>query len=178
MYTASAMVSAHITPRLRPGPPFVLMIEQGCEGGNGETKSSSVLANEGSDMNILIAEDEFLITLTLKSQLEAMGHRVIGMPRDGDAAVTATRDLRPDVVLMDIGMPGLDGISATAKIMAETPTPVIMLTAYNDRQRVQDAIRAGATAYLLKPVNESQLKRAIDDIAGGSKKIRAHKPAK
>jgi len=79
---------------------------------------------------------------------------------------------------MDIGMPGLDGIAATAKIMAETPTQVIMLTAYNDRQRVQDAIRAGATAYLLKPVNESQLKRAIDDIAGGFKKIRAQKPAK
>jgi YesN/AraC family two-component response regulator len=128
-------------------------------------------------MNILIAEDEFLITLTLKSQLEAMGHQVVGMPRDGEAAVTAARDLRPDLVLMDIGMPGLDGISATAKIMAEAPTPVIMLTAYNDRQRVQDAIRAGATAYLLKPVNETQLRRALDDIAGRSKAPRARKSA-
>jgi response regulator NasT len=114
-------------------------------------------------VNILVAEDEFLITLTLKAQLEAMGHRVVGMPRDGESAVAQTKKLRPDMVLMDIGMPGLDGIAATARIMSETPTPVIMLTAYNDRQRVQEALRAGAVAYLLKPVNEAQLKRAIDD---------------
>ena len=114
-------------------------------------------------MNILIVEDEFLITLTLKSQLEALGHRVVGTSRDGQTAVSLAKDLRPDLVLMDIGMPGMDGIAATAKIMAETPMPVVMLTAYNDRQRVQEAMRAGATAYLLKPVNEGQLERAIGD---------------
>jgi CheY-like chemotaxis protein len=129
-------------------------------------------------VNILIAEDEFLITLTLKSQLEAMGHRVVAMPRDGDAAVTATKDLCPDVVLMDIGLPGLDGIAATARIMADAPTPVIMLTAYNDRQRVQEAIRAGAAAYLLKPVNETQLKRAIDDIAARPNKTQSQEPSR
>lgn len=114
-------------------------------------------------MNILVAEDEFLITLALKAQLEGMGHRVVATPRDGETAVALAKELRPDIVLMDIGMPLVDGIAATAKIMAETPVPVIMLTAYNDRQRVQEAIRAGAAAYLLKPVNEAQLKRTIED---------------
>ena len=114
-------------------------------------------------MNILVAEDEFLITLALKAQLEAMGHCVVATPRDGETAVALAKELRPDIVLMDIGMPLVDGIAATAKIMAETPVPVIMLTAYNDRQRVQEAIRAGAAAYLLKPVNEAQLKRTIED---------------
>jgi response regulator NasT len=128
-------------------------------------------------VNILIAEDEFLITLALKAQLEAMGHRVVGMPRDGEAAVALAKELKPDIVLMDIGMPLVDGIAATARIMAEAPAPVIMLTAYNDRQRVQDAIRAGAVAYLLKPVNESQLKRAIDDTVARFKHASA-KPAK
>jgi len=114
-------------------------------------------------VTILVAEDEFLITLALKAQLEAMGHRVVGTPRDGETAVALAKELRPDIVLMDIGMPVVDGIAATARIMAETPVPVIMLTAYNDRQRVQEAIRAGAAAYLLKPVNEAQLKRTIED---------------
>jgi len=114
-------------------------------------------------MNILIAEDEFLITLTLKSQLEAMGHNVIGTSSDGEAAVALAKELRPDLVLMDIGMPKMDGIAATARIMAEAPVPVVVLAAYNDRRRVQDAMRAGAAAYVLKPVNEAQLKRAIGD---------------
>jgi response regulator NasT len=112
-------------------------------------------------MNILIAEDEFLITLTLKVQLEAMGHTVVGTSRDGEAAVALAKQLRPDLVLMDIGMPGMDGIAATAEIMAQAPVPIVMLTAHNDRQRVQQAMRAGAAAYLLKPISESQLKRAI-----------------
>jgi response regulator NasT len=124
-------------------------------------------------MNILIAEDEFLITLTLKSQLEAMGHQVIGTSSDGEAAVALAKELRPDLVLMDIGMPKLDGIAATARIMAEAPAPVVMLTAYNDRRRVQDAMRAGAAAYVLKPVNEAQLKRAIADSVARFKQGRA-----
>jgi response regulator NasT len=124
-------------------------------------------------MNILIAEDEFLITLTLKSQLEAMGHQVIATSSDGEAAVALAKELRPDLVLMDIGMPKLDGIAATARIMAEAPAPVVMLTAYNDRRRVQDAMRAGAAAYVLKPVNEAQLKRAIGDSVARFKQGRA-----
>jgi len=145
--------------------------------GSGECTCSASL-RWGTSVNILVAEDEFLITLTLKAQLEAMGHRVVGMPRDGQAAVDMARDMKPDIVLMDIGMPGVDGIAATAQIMEDTPTPVIMLTAYNDRQRVQEAIRAGAVAYLLKPVNETQLKRAIDDTAARFKQGRPQSPGK
>ena len=132
--------------------------------------------DRGHPVNILIAEDEFLITLALKGQLEAMGHNVVGMPRDGEAAVALTKELKPDIVLMDIGMPLVDGITATARIMAEAPAAVIMLTAYNDRQRVQEAIRAGAVAYLLKPVNESQLKRAIDETAARFKQAGVEPP--
>ncbi|UCH33381.1 MAG: response regulator [Armatimonadota bacterium] len=127
-------------------------------------------------MNILVAEDEFLITLTLKTQLEAMGHRVVGMPRDGEEAVALAKELRPDVVLMDIGMPGVDGIAATARIMSEAPVPVIMLTAYNDRRRVQEAIRAGAVAYLLKPVNETQLRQAIEETVTRFKQAQGESP--
>ena len=124
-------------------------------------------------MNILIAEDEFLITLTLKAQLEAMGHKVIGTSRDGATAVALARELRPELVFMDIGMSGMDGIAATAQIMAEMPVPVVMLTAYNDRQRVQDAMRAGAAAYVLKPANEAQLRRAIRDSVARFKQANA-----
>lgn len=113
-------------------------------------------------MNIVIAEDEYLITLTLKAQLEAMGHTVVGTSTGGDAAVTLAKQLRPDLILMDIGMPGMDGITATARIMSEAPVAIVILTAYNDRARVDGALRAGAAAYLLKPISDTQLKRAID----------------
>ncbi len=129
-------------------------------------------------MKILIAEDEYLITLTLKAQLEAMGHAVVGTSRDGETALALAKELRPDLVLMDIGMPGMDGIAATARIMAEAPTPVVVLTAYNDRQRVQDAMHAGAAAYLLKPVNEAQLRRTLAESVARFRRARTQAPPK
>jgi CheY-like chemotaxis protein len=119
-------------------------------------------------LRILLAEDEFLIAITLRAQLESFGYEVIATPQTGRQAVEQTRELKPDVVLMDIGMPELDGISATEQIMAESPTPVIMLTAYGDRQRVQSALAAGARAYVLKPVIEAQLRSAIESAVATS----------
>lgn len=115
----------------------------------------------GDKVKVLLAEDEFLISLTLKTQLEAMGYEVVATPQDGAKAVALTCQLRPDVVLMDIGMPGMDGIAATQAIMAQRPTPVVMLTAYNDKQRITLAEQAGAVCYLLKPVVNAQLHDAI-----------------
>jgi len=115
----------------------------------------------GSPIKILLAEDEFLIALTLKVQLEAMGYQVVATPQDGIKAVALTKQLRPDVVLMDIGMPGMDGITATQAIMKEAPTPVVMLTAYNDRARMAQAVQAGAVGYVFKPVVDAQLRAAI-----------------
>jgi len=113
-------------------------------------------------IRVLIAEDEFLIALTLKMQLEGLGYEVVGTPQSGAQAVEMVKELQPDVVLMDIGMAEVDGISATEQIMAETPTPIVMLTAYSDRQRVKKALAAGAKAYVLKPVIDSQLNSAIE----------------
>ena len=113
-------------------------------------------------LRILLAEDEFLIAITLRAQLESFGYEVVGTPQTGRQAVEQTKELKPDLVLMDIGMPELDGISATEQIMAQSPTPVILLTAYGDRQRVKRALAAGAKAYVLKPVIETQLRSAIE----------------
>jgi len=117
-------------------------------------------------IRVLLAEDEFLISLTLRLQLEAMGYLVVATPQDGAKAVALTQQLRPDVVLMDIGMPGMDGITATEIIMKECPTPVVMLSAYNDRLRSQRAQRAGAVGYVYKPVMDNQLRDAIDMALG------------
>ena len=116
-------------------------------------------------IRVLVAEDEFIIALTLKTLLERMGHEVVGTPRDGAQAVALTDALRPDVVLMDIGMPELDGIAATRQIMDRCPTAVVVLSAYNDRERVADAMEAGAVAYLLKPVVEDELRRTVAEAA-------------
>jgi len=113
-------------------------------------------------IRVLLAEDEYVIALALRGQLESLGYQVIGTPTDGSSAVAMVQELGPDVVLMDIGLPDLDGIAATEQIMASAPTPVVILSAYTDRQRVEQAKRAGAAGYLFKPALANQIKRAID----------------
>jgi len=120
----------------------------------------------GEAARVLVAEDEFIISLALKTLLTEMGYEVVGTARDGTEAVASCAALRPDLVLMDIGMPGLDGIGATREIMARCPTPVVILSAYNDRDRVSGALEAGAVAYLIKPVVEGELKAAIAEATG------------
>jgi response regulator NasT len=118
-----------------------------------------------SGVSVLVVEDEFIVSLTLKVQLEALGCKVVGTARDAKNALRKTQELRPDVVLMDIGLYGSDGIEATQAIMSHAPTPVIVVTAYGD-DRVQHALRAGARLALTKPVVEEQLAQAILDVAG------------
>jgi DNA-binding NarL/FixJ family response regulator len=115
---------------------------------------------------VLVVEDEFVISLTLKVQLEAIGCEVVGTARDADTAVELARALRPDVILMDLGLPGKDGAEATRVIMIEAPTKVILVTAYGD-ERIDRALEAGACLVLTKPIVQEQLARAISQATGG-----------
>ena len=112
-------------------------------------------------LNILIAEDEGLVAAGLKSQVESLGHKVVGMAKDGQEAVELTERLTPDLVLMDVRMPNLDGIQAARKLQETLPTPVIFITAHSDVQLAVEASKVGAQGYLIKPVNGKQLQPAI-----------------
>ncbi len=117
---------------------------------------------EGSRASrILIAEDEAIIRLDLREMLEEEGYEVIGEVGDGESAVRLTTELRPDLVLMDIYMPGMDGLTAAKKIAEDQLAAVLVLTAYSQRQLVDEAARAGAMAYLVKPFDKSDLVPAI-----------------
>jgi response regulator NasT len=111
---------------------------------------------------VLIAEDEALIRLDLKEMLEEEGYDVVGEVGDGQQAVDRAAELRPDLVILDIQMPVLDGLSAAEKIAGERIAPVIVLTAFSQRDLVERARDAGAMAYLVKPFNKNDLVPAIE----------------
>jgi response regulator NasT len=111
---------------------------------------------------VVIAEDEALIRLDLKEMLEEDGYVVAGEAGDGEAAVKLTESLRPDLVIMDIKMPGLDGISAAERITADHLAPVVILTAFSQRDLVMRARDAGAMAFLVKPFTKADLVPAIE----------------
>ena len=111
---------------------------------------------------VVIAEDEALIRLDLKEMLEEDGYVVVGEASDGEAAVKLTESLRPNLVIMDIKMPGLDGISAAERITAEHMAPVVILTAFSQRDLVLRARDAGAMAFLVKPFTKADLVPAIE----------------
>jgi len=113
----------------------------------------------------VIAEDEALIRLDLKEMLEEPGqdaYVVVGEASDGDTAVRLAAELKPDLVIMDIRMPVLDGISAAEQISAGRLAPVVILTAFSQRELVQRASTAGAMAYLVKPFTKAELIPAIE----------------
>jgi CheY-like chemotaxis protein len=115
---------------------------------------------------VLVVEDEFVVSMTLKAQLEAGGCEVVGTAREAESAVEMASTLRPDVVLMDIGLPGSDGVEATRGIMSTAPTRIILITAYTD-DRVREGLEAGACLALTKPVLEEQLMQAIAQVTSG-----------
>ncbi|MEU6081892.1 response regulator [Streptomyces sp. NPDC047108] len=111
---------------------------------------------------VVIAEDEALIRLDLKEMLEEEGYTVVGEAGDGQTAVDLAREHDPDLVILDVKMPILDGISAAEKIAEERIAPVLMLTAFSQRELVERARDAGAMAYLVKPFSKSDVVPAIE----------------
>ena len=111
---------------------------------------------------VVIAEDEALIRLDLREMLQEEGYRVVGEAGDGETAVALAEQLRPDLVMLDVRMPVLDGITAAERIVAARLSAVVMVTAYSQRDQVQRARDAGAMAYVVKPFTAADLIPAIE----------------
>lgn len=117
-------------------------------------------------IRVVIAEDEAIIRLDLRETLEEEGYEVVGETGRGDHAVDLVRDLKPDLAILDIKMPHMDGLEAARIISAERICGVLMLTAFSQREVVEDARDAGALAYLVKPYQKSDLIPAIEVAIG------------
>lgn len=120
------------------------------------------LPNDKAPVRVVIAEDEAIIRLDLKETLEEEGYEVVGETGRGDEAVTLVHDLQPDVAILDIKMPGMDGITAAREIAGGRRAAVLILTAFSQRDLVQQASEAGAMHYLVKPFQKSALIPAIE----------------
>ncbi len=124
-------------------------------------------------LRVVIAEDEALIRLDLKEMLEEEGYDVVAEAADGEAAVERVTALRPDLAIFDVKMPVLDGISAAERIAADRIAPVVILTAFSQRELVERARDAGAMAYLVKPFTKADLVPAIEMAVSRFTEIRA-----
>ncbi len=122
---------------------------------------------------VVIAEDEAIIRLDLKETLEDEGYEVVGETGRGDEAVALVKDLAPDLAILDIKMPGLDGLTAAREITAERRAAVLILTAFSQRDLVERARDAGALAYLVKPFQRSELIPAVEVALGRFKEVQA-----
>ena len=122
---------------------------------------------------ILIADDEAVLRLDLRVVLEALGHTVIGEADNGEAAVTLARRLRPDLTILDVMMPGKNGLEAAEAINQERLGPVILLTAYSDVPRIEQASRAGVLAYLVKPYRQQEIQPAVEIAIARYRELRA-----
>ena len=113
---------------------------------------------------IVIADDEAIIRLDLKEILEEAGYDVVAETGRGDEAIALVAEHHPDLAILDIKMPGLDGISAARSILAEESAAVLLLTAFSQRDLIQDAREAGVAAYLVKPFRKAELIPAIEGV--------------
>lgn len=121
----------------------------------------------------MIAEDEALIRMDLAEMLAEEGYEVVGQAADGARAVELATELQPDLVVLDVKMPVLDGIAAAERIAGARIAPVVMLTAFSQRELVERARDAGAMAYLVKPFNRSDLVPAIEMAVSRFSELRA-----
>ena len=124
-------------------------------------------------MRILVAEDETLIRLDLKDLLERAGFEVCAEARDGEEAVELARSEGPDLAILDVKMPRLDGIEAARRILDERPIPIVMLTAYSQDELVSRAVEAGVFGYLVKPFREADLLPAIRTASARHEELKA-----
>ena len=124
-------------------------------------------------IRVVVAEDEAIIRLDLKETLEEEGYEVVGETGRGDEAVALVRDLKPDLAILDVRMPGMDGLSAAREITADRLAAVLVLTAYSQRNLIEEARDAGALAYVVKPFQRSELIPAIEVALGRHREMRA-----
>lgn len=122
---------------------------------------------------VVIAEDEAIIRLDLKETLEEEGYEVVGETGRGDEAVALVRELNPEIAILDIKMPGIDGLTAARQITADQLCAVLVLTAFSQRDLIEEARDAGALAYLVKPFQRSDLVPAIELAVGRFRELRA-----
>ena len=122
---------------------------------------------------VLIAEDEAIIRLDLRETLEEEGYEIVGETGRGDKAVELARSLRPDLAILDIKMPGMDGLEAARAISEERLCGVLVLTAFSQRDFIEQARDAGALAYLVKPFQRSELIPAVEVALGRFKEVKA-----
>jgi AmiR/NasT family two-component response regulator len=123
-------------------------------------------------LRVVIAEDEAIIRMDLRETLEEEGYEVVGETGRGDDAVDLVRSLRPDLAVLDVKMPGMDGLQAASIITAEKLCGVLILTAFSQREVVEQARDAGALAYLVKPFQKSDLIPAIEVAIGRFRELR------
>lgn len=113
-------------------------------------------------VRVIIADDESVICMGLREMLSDLGYLVVGEAGDGRSVVNLARELRPDVVLMDIKMPDMDGIEAAKILTGERIAPVVLLTAFSQRDLIERAKESGVVGYLVKPIEEADLSPAIE----------------
>jgi len=111
---------------------------------------------------IIIADDDPIIRMDLTAMLQELGHQVIAAVENGDAAWRLAQSLKPDLVILDVMMPGMDGLQAAARISSQRLAPVLLLTAYSEAPMVEQATRAGVLAYLVKPFRKQELQPAVE----------------
>jgi response regulator NasT len=129
--------------------------------GPAETPQPEESGPEGG-LRIVLAEDEALIRMDLAEMLTEAGHEIVGQAADGEQAVALVKEAQPDLVVMDIKMPGIDGISAAEQIGRDGLAPVVMLTAFSDKNLVERARDAGVMSYVVKPFSAADVLPAID----------------
>lgn len=122
---------------------------------------------------VIIADDESIIRMDLREMLTTMGYLVVGEAGDGVSAVNLAREVRPDLVIMDIKMPDLDGIAAAKILTEERIAPVLLLTAFSQQELVEGAKEAGVVGYIVKPFRESELAPAIEIALARFREFRA-----
>jgi AmiR/NasT family two-component response regulator len=136
-------------------------------------ESGSGASDQAAPKRVLIAEDEALIRLDLREMLQEEGYEVVGEAADGEQAVTLATELIPDLVICDVKMPKMDGITAAAQIASKRIAPVVILTAFSQRDLIERARDAGAMAYLVKPFQKRDLFPAIEMATSRFAEIRA-----
>src|SRR3984885_1092322 len=144
--------------------------------GPGTQARTSVVDHQGAwpmAVRVVIAEDEAIVRLDLKEILEEEGYEVVGETGRGDDAVELVRTHRPDLAILDIKMPGADGLTAAREITAERLAAVLILTAFSQRDLIEQARNAGALAYLVKPFQKSELLPAIEMAIGRFEEMKA-----